>query len=57
MQVRKIFNKSEKDIVIESSIGNTITIKPKQTLRDIDVSNLENIRESVNITYNLNEIK
>lgn len=57
MRVRKIRNVSESDVSVQINQHVTVHLNPNQELDDVEVCNLESIREFVNVEYDLGEIK
>ena len=55
MKVSCIENLSESVVVVKLASGNEVSLNPKAKVDEVDVVNLEEIREKVRIVYRLFE--
>ena len=56
MNVRKIKNTSENEIGVQVDERTTIYLKPGVAIKDIQVKNMNAIKDHVNVEYDLSEV-
>jgi len=56
MKVTKLMNTSKDDVTLDLANGDKITLTPGSVCRDMEVTNINEIRENIEYTRNLTEV-
>ena len=56
MKARKVTNISGDSVGVRLATGNTVFLKPQQTMENVDVDDLQSIEKIVRVEYDLSEV-